>query len=76
MLTIHDAVITLPGTAREVRKAYAHQLKQVNKDRNSIIKEFRESIGATDIKSDIAFMNLYKATQQAKDVDFNASAMK
>ena len=76
MLTIHDAIITLPGIAGQARKAYATQLQLVNDNRHSILKDFRKSIGATDIKADIAFMNLYKATQQAEAETFSPSAMK
>jgi len=76
MLTIHDAAIVLPGTARRTRKAYALQLKEVNNRRNSILSGFRQSIGATTLKADVAFMKLHAATTQAEDVSFNTTAMK
>jgi hypothetical protein len=76
MLTIHDAAIVLPGTARRTRKAYALQLKEVNNRRNSILTGFRQSIGATTLKADVAFMKLHAATTQAEDVSFNTTAMK
>ena len=76
ILTIHDAAIVLPGTARRTRKAYALQLKEVNNRRNSILSGFRQSIGATTLKADVAFMKLHTATIQAEDVPFNTTAMK
>ena len=76
MLTIHDAVITAPGTAGQVRKLYAALLKEVNTNRHTILANYRESIGATELKADIAFMKLHKAIHQADDIEFNASAMK
>ena len=76
ILTIHDAAIVLPGTARRTRKAYALQLKEVNNRRNSILSGFRQSIGATTLKADVAFMKLHTATIQAEDVSFNTTAMK
>ena len=76
MLTIHDAIIAAPGTCGRARKAYATTLKEVNKDRHSILKGFRESIGAVDLKADIAFMKLHKATKHAENIAFNATAMK
>lgn len=76
MLTIHDAGIVLPGTAKEVRKAYAIKLKEINTNRYSILQDFRESIGATSLKADIAFMKLHKAVEQAEDLPFSQSAMK
>lgn len=76
MLTIHDAAIVLPGTARRTRKVYALQLKEVNKRRNSILSGFRQSIGATTLKADVAFMKLHAATTQAENVSFNITAMK
>ena len=76
MLTIHDAVITAPGTAYQVRELYAKLLKEVNTNRHTILANYRKSIGATTLKTDIAFMKLHKAVQQADDVEFNASAMK
>ena len=76
MLTIHDAVIALPGTCGKVRKQYSHELKAVNENRRTIIRDFRNSIGATSMKADIDFMKLDKAVQQADEEVFNASAMK
>lgn len=77
MLTIHDAIITAPGTAKRCRYMYASQLKQINTARNKIIKDFRHSIGATTMKADIAFMNLFNNTKHVEeDIQFNATAMK
>lgn len=76
MLTIHDAILTAPGTARLCRNEYALQLKEINKARNSILWGYRESIGATTLKADIAFMKLHNAVHQAPEQPFNATAMK
>ena len=76
MLTIHDAIITAPGTASRCRHQYARQLKDINTNRHTIIRDFRDSIGATSVKADIMFMKLYQNTQQAESQDFNATAMK
>ncbi len=76
MLTIHDAAIVLPGAAKEVRIAYALKLKEINTNRHTILKDFRQSIGATSLKADFAFMKLHKAVHQAEDMLFNSTAMK
>lgn len=76
MLTIHDAVIAGPGVCKRVRNQYAIGLKEVNKNRNIILNDFKRSIGATTVKADVAFYKLHEATQQAEDIAFNASAMK
>ncbi len=76
IITIHDAALTLPGTCRVVRNKYAKRLKRVNTNRDEIISNFRASIGATSMKSDVSFMKLHRMVEQADDVEFNASAMK
>ena len=41
------------------------------------MRNFRESIGATSMKADMDFMELYKSVQQAPDdVQFLRTAMK
>jgi hypothetical protein len=76
MLTIHDAIITLPGHANILRQAYANELKEVNKNRHKIIRDFRKSIGATSTKADVDFYKLSKSVVEAEDQPFLASAMK
>lgn len=77
MLTIHDAVITMPGTAKECREQYVIELNTIRQNRHQILKDFRESIGATSFKADVDFMKLHKAVEQLDDtVKFNATAMK
>jgi hypothetical protein len=75
-ITIHDALIALPGVCGRARELYAVRLKAINNDRNSIIMNFRKSIGATDTKSDVAFYKLYNRVEQADDVKFNPHCMK
>lgn len=76
MLTIHDAIICLPGDASILRKAYAGELKDVNINRTRIIKDFRESVGATSTKADVDYYKLCKAVVEAPDVPYQATAMK
>ena len=76
MLTIHDAVITAPGTAGRIRKEYACRLKDINVNRNTIISNFRDSIGAVGHKADVSFLKVFKLVQQADDVPFQPTAMK
>jgi len=77
VISIHDAFLCAPGNAGKLRKEYAVQLKEIHTNRHKILSDFRTSIGATDIKADIAFMNLYNAVEQVpEDTVFNATAMK
>lgn len=76
MLTIHDAVLCLPGHAKLIRQAYAVELKEVNNNRHSIISNYRKSIGAISPKSDVDFYKLAKTVVEAPDVPFQATAMK
>ena len=76
LLTIHDAILALPGSASRMRATYARLLKEVNKNRHTILSTYRQSIGATSVKADVAFYKLFKSVVQAEDIEFNASAMK
>ena len=76
MLTIHDAIIALPGQAGILRQAYADELKEINVNRFSIIRDFRQSIGATSIKSDVDYYKLTKIIVEAPDTPYLATAMK
>lgn len=77
MLTIHDAVIAAPGVCSAIRKAYASKLKDINKDRYSIIQNYRNSIGAVGHKADVSFFKAYKLVVQApENTTFNPTAMK
>ena len=75
-ITNHDAIICMPWNAKRLREAYAKKIKEVNRDRYQIIKDFRTSIGAITPKSDLAFYKLFKLVQDAGDVPFNATSMK
>lgn len=77
MLTIHDAVVAGPGVCRTVRETYAVLLQEIHTNRFDIISSYRQSIGATDRKSDIAFMKLWNMTKHCKDTPtFKRTAMK
>ena len=77
MLTIHDAIICLPGHAKILRQAYADELKEINTHRYSIIRDFRESIGATSTKADVDYYKLSKIIVQApENTPYLATAMK
>lgn len=76
LLTIHDAIIALPGHAVDFRNQYAYLLKEINRNRYTILNDYRKSIGATSIKSDVAFYKLFKSVIPADDVEFHATAMK
>lgn len=77
MIPIHDAVLCLPGVATNVRNKYISLIEDLYNDRHSVLKQFRQSIGATSLKADIDFMKLYQATVQLLDTDsFSNTAMK
>jgi hypothetical protein len=77
VISIHDALIALPGSAFDCRVAYASLLKEVYNDRNVILSSFRESIGATSVKARIAFMKLDQSVQHIDpSVEFKETAMK
>lgn len=76
LLTIHDAIISLPSHAGLFRKQYASLLKEINTNRYSILQEYRKSIGATSMKSDVAFHKLFKSVVPADDTEFLPTAMK
>ena len=75
-ITNHDAVICMPWNAKRIRQNYAKKIKEVNRDRFQIIRDFRQSIGAITPKSDLAFYKLFKLVKDAGDLEFNATAMK
>lgn len=75
-ITNHDAVICMPWNAKRIRENYASKIKEVNRDRFRIIRDFRQSIGAVTPKSDLAFYKLFKLVKDAGDQEFNAIAMK
>ena len=66
----------LVAAAERIRVNYAKKIKEVNRDRFQIIKDFRQSIGAITPKSDLAFYKLFKLVKDAGDLEFNATAMK
>jgi hypothetical protein len=76
MITIHDAILCLPGHGRQLREAYVHQLKQINNNRHQIIRDYRQSIGATTPRADVMFMKLYQNIKDAGEVAFKHTAMK
>lgn len=76
LVTNHDAILTLPGTAKRQRIKYAQKMKAVNNDRFQITRDYRKSIGATDYASDVAFYKAFKLVNDAGDVEFSPSAMK
>lgn len=75
-ITNHDAVICMPWNAKRIRQNYAKKIKEVNRDRFQIIRDFRQSIGAITPKSDLAFYKLFKLVKDAGDLEFNATSMK
>lgn len=76
MLTIHDAIIGLPGQLNILRKAYADELKKINDQRHKILADYRKSIGATSFKSDVDYYKLSKSVVESKATSFLATAMK
>jgi hypothetical protein len=44
-LSIHDAIITCPSTARLARETYAKQLEDIHTNRKSILEDYFKSIG-------------------------------
>jgi len=79
IITIHDAVLTLPGQGRNIRKFIAKRLNNRRLNRKEIMYKFCKSLGIEGRKADIAFMKLYEATkahQLASDAELNATCMK
>jgi len=79
VITIHDAVLTLPGQGKDIRVFVANRLNNCRLNRNTILNNFRKSLGINGRKADIAFMKLYQATkdhQLAEDETLNATCMK
>ena len=75
-LGIHDAIICLPGQAKEFRKTAAKRLKVYNTDRESIMNKYMTSIGATSDRAVLQYIKLRETVQQAEDVEFNPELMK
>ena len=76
MLTIHDAAIAAPGVCKQIREQYAIELQAINTNRQTILDDYRKSIGATSRKANIDFMKLEQNIVPAENVTFNRTAMK
>lgn len=76
MLTIHDAIIGLPGQLSILRKEYADELYNINQQRYKIVADYRASIGATSFKSDVDYYRLTSSIIESQSTHFSATAMK
>lgn len=76
MLTIHDAIIGLPGQLSILRKEYANELYKINQQRYKIVADYRASIGATSFKSDVDYYKLTNSIVESQATCFSATAMK
>lgn len=76
-LPIHDAILALPGDCHTLRLEAVEQLKDIHTNRHTILANFRQSIGATGSKADLAFAKLYANVQQLDNgIEFSVSCMK
>jgi hypothetical protein len=75
-LDIYDAILCLPGHALQFRHTSASRLKFYNTNRNSIIANFRKSIGATTPKADVMYYNMCKSVVDAGDTPYSPYCMK
>ena len=77
---IHDAVVYMPGNGRAIREEYASLLTEIYDNREEIIENYRQSIGANTLKADIDYMKLTKAVHPISTVGhkvrFKRTAMK
>jgi hypothetical protein len=75
-LDIHDAILCLPGHATDFKEEAAKRLKFYNKNRYSIVQNYRKSIGATSPKADMQYIKLLASIVEAEDVPFKTTLMK
>jgi len=75
-LDIHDAILCLPKDAEKFRTTAAKRLKHYNNNRTTILAKYKQSIGATSVKADIAHMELLKSVHDADDQQFLTTLMK
>jgi hypothetical protein len=73
---IHDAILALPGHARNFREHAARRLKFYNTNRDRILYNYRKSIGAVGTKADVQYFKLMKSVKDAGEVEFKRTLMK
>ena len=79
IITIHDAVLTLPGQGVAIRNFVAKRLNSCRLKRRETLTKFCKSLGIQGRKADVAFMKLYEATKDHQldtEAELNATCMK
>ncbi len=74
-LSIHDAALVLPGTS--FRQVAMGKLKELQTNKDNIVKDYRASIGATDRKADVEWLKLQElVTPLDESTPFEPSCLK
>ena len=74
-IAIHDAILCLPGS--KARTVYVSVLEDLRQNRNKILHNYKESIGATSNSAQIAWAKLMDKTEQlCSAIPFSESALK
>ena len=76
VIAIHDAFIVHPLDTQKVREVYADQLNKLYRDRNKIIADYRQSIGAIGPKADKALAKVVELTEPVSNFKAEVSALK
>ena len=74
-IAIHDAILCMPGS--KARQCYVSVLEELRKHSHTILRKYKESIGATSLSAEIAWAKLLEITEQCPaDIPFSESALK
>ena len=77
LLTIHDAILGLPGHMLEYREDYTNRLYNIYANRETIVKDYMVSIGAYNRKGMVQFAKIAKlVTPVPTNSVFNSYCMK
>jgi len=77
VVAIHDAFLVLPVSASKARHTYADQLNKLSEDREQVLTNYRNSIGAVGRKADKAFQLVCDLTEPLEGkLEAEVSALK
>ena len=77
VIAIHDAFLVLPTSASKVRHAYVDQLNKLSEDREQVLTNYRNYIGAVGRKADKAFQLVKDLTEPLENkLQAEVSALK
>ena len=75
-LDIHDAILCLPGQARQFRETASRRLKYYNDNRKVILDNYMKSIGAISNRAYTQLLKLQASVVQAEEQEFSRNCMK